>query len=333
MKYQHALLVTLIMLSLAAESRADQHQYISKSNAAKCTSLLNNYSDIALLCEPCGEQLCQKIHYDSTHSSDVENNYQEIEVDDKPIDLAYAYVFRKGRWENIAFTLGLQTEGVSSTLSTTQCAEIPDDYRSVREYLQASDYLFEIRCGKCQGDSLQFLAEKELLRCKVCLDSVVERAEAETTCINHTNIATVGQAIVQSAILLAHTPEQYVNKYSKAFSSWVLGEDWYTFRAIYEDKKQTWRNDVLSIKECISDQGQEKGTLYFEPVIETYLSAIDKAIAQLESCDLETYGCVYRAKQNLLVQDKYLNGVWKFANNESKPHSKRRTPKPKSDRH
>lgn len=97
MKY---LLLILFVLNIAY---ADQAAYISKQDAEYAANVIRNYPMVMFYCEPCGDTHWQMESINSVYARYTEfENYWEVVINDKGVDLAYTYVLDKNIWVNIA---------------------------------------------------------------------------------------------------------------------------------------------------------------------------------------------------------------------------------------
>ena len=102
-----------------APALADQCSYISKQQAIAAISRLSLNNTIYHLCESCGEKFAKKalIHSLGANTVDYED-YWQIQVNGKGIDLAYVFVDSKldGQLINLAIVADCKVEGVSATI-------------------------------------------------------------------------------------------------------------------------------------------------------------------------------------------------------------------------
>jgi len=107
-----ALLITIITLS-SVSAFADQCAYISKAHAQKAVKALLETEKVQSLCEPCGETKAQTITVESLGLRKAGyENYSEVVINNKGIDLAYTYV----NGMNLAKLVGCTADGVSPSI-------------------------------------------------------------------------------------------------------------------------------------------------------------------------------------------------------------------------
>ena len=113
------LLLTLAILSTTAF--ADQCQLVSGAMAKRATLLIQNGSEIASLCQPCGEKISSaevSVARSVKSASGVYGNLQQVLINGNSVDLAYTYVkVAPNKFINVAKTIGCKTEGVSEVIS------------------------------------------------------------------------------------------------------------------------------------------------------------------------------------------------------------------------
>ena len=80
-------------IALAVPALADQCSYISKEQAINAIARLEIEDKIYFLCEPCGEEMPELATINNLSMNKVDyQDYWQIEVNDKGIDLAYVFV-------------------------------------------------------------------------------------------------------------------------------------------------------------------------------------------------------------------------------------------------
>lgn len=104
--------VTVITLS-SVVSLADQCAFISKAQAEKAVKALIETQSVQSLCEPCGEKRAQNVKVESLGMRKAGyENYSEVVINGKGIDLAYTYV----NGLNLAKLVGCPVQDVSSSI-------------------------------------------------------------------------------------------------------------------------------------------------------------------------------------------------------------------------
>ena len=92
---------------------ADQAAYISKDEAMAAHALLQKSTTIKSFCAPCGDHnsvLIPVKTIDVTYTN--YQNYWEVQINGKGIDLAYTYFLSNNKWRNVAIAMGLPVSGV-----------------------------------------------------------------------------------------------------------------------------------------------------------------------------------------------------------------------------
>jgi hypothetical protein len=111
----------MLMLVLSTSAFADQCQLVSSTMAKRAALLLQNGSEIASLCQPCGEVIASAQVSVARSVKSVSGNYgnlQEVKINGKGVDLAYTYVkVAPNKFVNVAKTIGCKAEGVSEVIS------------------------------------------------------------------------------------------------------------------------------------------------------------------------------------------------------------------------
>ncbi|MDH4128096.1 MAG: hypothetical protein OEV44_05045 [Spirochaetota bacterium] len=115
------LLSTMVITSLFA----DQAAYLSKNDAKKAKDLIKLDSVIREYCKPCGDKGWKAIKVKKIEVSFTNyENYYEVKVNNKGVDLAYIYILKDNKWTNLAMILKLSVSNVPEilpdNLETTQ---------------------------------------------------------------------------------------------------------------------------------------------------------------------------------------------------------------------
>jgi hypothetical protein len=115
-------LATALMSAGARLAHADQCQWLDdRQVAARAVAALERAGTLVMLCEPCGEHAASgpfavaHVAANPVREPGVEG-YVEVDVNERSIDLAYAYVEVDGRYVNLAKLAGCPATGVSATL-------------------------------------------------------------------------------------------------------------------------------------------------------------------------------------------------------------------------
>lgn len=100
---------------------ADQAAWISRVEAARAMKALAEATAIKHHCAPCNEQTIEDEAVQSIGIFRVEGqNFWEIRVNGKGIDLAYVYFQKKGKWVNAAMQAKIKVSDVPKALSRAQ---------------------------------------------------------------------------------------------------------------------------------------------------------------------------------------------------------------------
>ena len=102
-------LVFLTLVGVPVHSFADQYAYISREEAMSARDLLSRGTTALEYCRPCGDTHYKKIvvtTVDVRHTG--YENYYEVVINGKGIDLAYVFIYHNERWTNLAWAIGLE---------------------------------------------------------------------------------------------------------------------------------------------------------------------------------------------------------------------------------
>ena len=96
---------------------ADQAAWITKKQAEAASAILLKAGTLRHYCEPCGDvgYRTEKIRTVASAAAGT-GEYYEVSVNGAPVDLAYVYVLRAGKWTNLAMLLNIQVSGVSGVI-------------------------------------------------------------------------------------------------------------------------------------------------------------------------------------------------------------------------
>ena len=110
-------IVALCLLALPAH--ADQYQYLTLEQATRAMQAIGTGTVIQSFCAPCDDTKSQPLTVASISIGRIWDGdsaepyisdgrtFWELMVNDQSVDLAYVYLRRDGRWENLALALGL----------------------------------------------------------------------------------------------------------------------------------------------------------------------------------------------------------------------------------
>lgn len=110
--------VVVLALMLPLVALADQAAYITQAEAQKAVALLKNHKQIKHYCAPCEDKTIETEDIGNLDAAPAGyQNYWEVKVNNKGIDLAYVYFQTKdGKWKNVAKELDIKVEGVPKYL-------------------------------------------------------------------------------------------------------------------------------------------------------------------------------------------------------------------------
>ncbi len=106
---------------------ADQAAWISKKQADAALAVLSEQKEIRNYCEPCGDAAITAETVKDVALSKQSDDYWEVHLNGKGIDLAYVFVQFKGTWVNLARVLDIPVEDVSTLLPESPVATFNDD--------------------------------------------------------------------------------------------------------------------------------------------------------------------------------------------------------------
>jgi len=112
-----------VIATLAMPVFADQAAWVSRAEAARALQELAGAEWIRHYCAPCGDKTVRSEAVQSIGLFKVEGeNYWEIRVNGKGVDLAYVYFERKGKWRNAAMAAKKKVQDVPKELSDSLLA-------------------------------------------------------------------------------------------------------------------------------------------------------------------------------------------------------------------
>lgn len=114
-------LISLCLALLPSFAQADQAAYISKDKADIAANILRSTSAIRHYCQPCGDKQWTEESINSVKSEDTGyENYWQVLINGKGIDLAYVYLETDGGWQNMAIMLAIEVSDVAQILPNTR---------------------------------------------------------------------------------------------------------------------------------------------------------------------------------------------------------------------
>jgi hypothetical protein len=119
-----AIVVLVIFLTFADTVFADQAAWVSRAEAARALEILAKSESIIHYCAPCSNSVVRNEKVESIGLFRVEGeNYWEIRVNGKGVDLAYVYFEeKKGKWRNAAMEAKIDVKDVPKELSDSLLA-------------------------------------------------------------------------------------------------------------------------------------------------------------------------------------------------------------------
>ncbi len=113
---------------------ADQAAWISEAQSEKAAALLAGQTQLLLYCAPCSKDKPEIIQIETVEKRPVDHElYWELVVNDKSIDLAYAYYHTNGSWKNMALSLAIEVVEVPAELSEQRVTELSVIYEDHRK--------------------------------------------------------------------------------------------------------------------------------------------------------------------------------------------------------
>lgn len=106
----------LFFLVSATATFADQALWIKKSDADKAVGMFRPGVTLRSYCAPCGDTAWTELRVAQTEIRHQEGEYYEVEINGKGTDLAYTYIERNGKWQNLAMILGIAVQSVPEFL-------------------------------------------------------------------------------------------------------------------------------------------------------------------------------------------------------------------------
>lgn len=110
--------VLLPALLLAAAVRAEHAAVVAVAEAETLSALMRESRSIRHFCLPCGDTAWTAERVDRAEAMRARPGADEwaVIVNGKPVDAAYVYIRRNGRWENAAWSAGLRFPDIPATL-------------------------------------------------------------------------------------------------------------------------------------------------------------------------------------------------------------------------
>ena len=114
-----AFLFAAVAMTTAVSVFADQAAWITKAQAEKAATFLKKQKEIRHYCAPCSDKGDSVEDISSVEAVKIDGQeYWEVQVNGKGIDLAYVYFkTKKGKWKNLAKEVKVKVSDVPKTLS------------------------------------------------------------------------------------------------------------------------------------------------------------------------------------------------------------------------
>lgn len=111
-------ILTLLLAIFTTTALADQAAYITKAQADKAAAFLKDKKQIRHYCALCDDKGDRLESITEVKAVKVDyQDYWEVQVNGKGIDLAYVYFqTKKGKWKNLAKELNVEVDDVPKTL-------------------------------------------------------------------------------------------------------------------------------------------------------------------------------------------------------------------------
>jgi hypothetical protein len=110
-------LVILCLSLFPMVVQADQAAYVSKAEAVKAASVLRNSKEVRHYCQPCGDRRWEREEVKDVQAKHTGyQDFWEVQINGKGVDLAYIYFESNGQWKNVAITLGIKVFDVPALL-------------------------------------------------------------------------------------------------------------------------------------------------------------------------------------------------------------------------
>ena len=117
--------ILVAALLLAGTASADQFAYNTLPDAVKGLQKVDGLTEVRHFCAPCSgdkarTEALRDVAIDLVWDRDARakpyrdgaNQYWELYLNGKPVDMAYVYIRENGKWRNLAIAIGLQPSSV-----------------------------------------------------------------------------------------------------------------------------------------------------------------------------------------------------------------------------
>ncbi len=107
----------LFLLALSVNAFADQAAYITRAQAEKAVAFLRGQNKIKHFCAPCGDKKATIEHiYKLKAAPAGYENFWEVKINGKGVDLAYVYYQKGKKWKNLAKEMRIKVKEVPAKL-------------------------------------------------------------------------------------------------------------------------------------------------------------------------------------------------------------------------
>lgn len=123
-KFHYAVIALAVLVTSAVPVFADQAAWVSRAEAVRALEVLAKSESIKHFCAPCDDKVVRSETIESIGLFKVEGeNYWEIRVNGRGVDLAYVYFEeKKGKWRNAAMKAKIDVDDVPKELSVSLLA-------------------------------------------------------------------------------------------------------------------------------------------------------------------------------------------------------------------
>lgn len=117
----------LSVVSICTFATADQAEWVTKDIADKVDKLVDYGMELRHYCPPCGDKAYRHevVTLKDVQEMDTAGQFS-VMVNDLPIDLAYTYVEKDGKWSNLGKLVGAKVDSVPDTLPADIGPGVPD---------------------------------------------------------------------------------------------------------------------------------------------------------------------------------------------------------------
>lgn len=115
------------LLFTTAATHADQAEWMTKDIAEKVDKLVDYGMELRHFCPPCGDKAYRHevVAMKDVQEMDTAGQFSVV-INDLPIDLAYTYIEKDGKWSNLGKLAGAKVDSVPDTLPADIGPGLPD---------------------------------------------------------------------------------------------------------------------------------------------------------------------------------------------------------------